>query len=91
MARYALLVTFGDKVKRDEVRPTHREYLKSLYDQGKLIFSGPFADDDGALIMYECPDEAAARAQFAADPYSQAEGVVADVQFREWKQVIPPT
>ena len=90
MARFALMVTFADKAKRDEVRPSHREYLKRLYDQGKLVFSGPFADDDGALIMYECADEAAARAQFAEDPYSQADGVVADVQFREWKQVLPP-
>lgn len=90
MARYALLVTFGDKAKRDETRPKHREYLKELYDQGKLVFSGPFADDEGALIMYECPDEASARAQFAADPYSQADGVVAEVQVREWKQGLPP-
>jgi uncharacterized protein YciI len=90
MARFAVLITFGDKAKRDETRPVHREYLASLYEQGKLVFSGPFADDDGALIVYECADETAAKAQLAADPYSKADGVVADAQIREWKQIFPP-
>jgi uncharacterized protein YciI len=89
MAKFAVIIAFGDKAKRDEARPAHREYLKSLLDQGKLMISGPFADDDGALIIYDCADEAAARAQLAADPYSQSEGVVADAQIREWKQVFP--
>jgi uncharacterized protein YciI len=51
MAKFAVLITFGDKAKRDETRPVHREYLTGLYEQGKLVFSGPFADDDGALIV----------------------------------------
>lgn len=90
MAKYAAIVTFGDKAKRDETRPVHREYLKSLFDQGKLHESGPFLDDEGALIIYECADEDEARALFAADPYSNADGVVADVQFRGWNRVFPP-
>ena len=90
MAKFVLIMTFGDKAKRDETRPSHREYLKSLFDQGKLIESGPFMDDEGALIIYECADEAEARAQLAADPYSRADGVVADVQIREWNRVFPP-
>lgn len=89
MAKFALIVTFGDKALRDATRPSHREYLKSLYDAGKLHESGPFMDDDGALIIYECADEAEARAQLAADPYTLAGGVIADVQIREWNRVIP--
>ena len=90
MAKFALIVTFGDKAKRDETRPDHRVYLKSLFDAGKLHESGPFVDDDGALIIYDVADEAEARAQFAADPYSQVEGVIADVQIREWNRIFPP-
>lgn len=89
MARFAVIVTFGDKNKRDEVRPAHREYLKSLLAAGKLHESGPFVDDSGALIIYECADEAEARAQLAADPYSGADGVIADVSVREWNRVLP--
>jgi hypothetical protein len=70
------------------VRPKHREYLSSLLAQGKLHESGPFADDKGALIIYEVADEAEARAIIAADPYTDA-GVVADQQLREWKRVMP--
>ncbi len=89
MAKFALIVTFGDKAKRDETRPNHRVYLKSLFDAGKLHESGPFVDDDGALIIYEVADEAEARAQLAEDPYSKAVGVIADVQIREWNRVFP--
>jgi uncharacterized protein YciI len=90
MAKFAVIVTFGDKAKRDETRPVHRQYLKSLFDAGTLHESGPFMDDEGALIIYECADEAAARELFANDPYSHAEGVVGAVEFREWNRVFPP-
>lgn len=89
MARFAVIITFGDKAKRDETRPSHRVYLKALYEQGKLHESGPFVDDEGALLIYDCPDEAAARAQLAEDPYSKADGVIADAQVRGWNRVIP--
>lgn len=90
MAKFALIVTFGDKSKRDETRPAHREHLKGLFDRGKLVASGPFVDDEGALIIYECADEAEARSLLAADPYSQADGVIAEVQIRGWNRVFPP-
>ena len=89
MAKFAVFVTFGDKAARDATRPDHRVYLKSLYDAGKLHESGPFVDDDGALIVYECTDAAEAEAQFATDPYNAADGVIADYQIREWNVVFP--
>jgi uncharacterized protein YciI len=89
MAKFVSIVTFAaDEEKRLAVRPKHREYLSSLLEQGKLHESGPFADDKGALIIYEAADEAEARALIAADPYTDA-GVVADFQLREWKRVFP--
>lgn len=89
MAQFAVIITFGDKTKRDETRPVHREYLKSLYEQGKLLESGPFVDDEGALIIYDCADQAEAEAQLAADPYSKAAGVIAKAEIRAWNRVIP--
>lgn len=89
MAKFVALLTFADNLEiRLAVRPKHREYLQSLLDQGRLHESGPFADDAGALIVYEVADEAEARALIAADPYTDA-GVVADLQLREWKRVFP--
>jgi uncharacterized protein YciI len=89
MALFVVIVAIGDKAKRDETRPVHREYLTSLHAQGKLLESGPFVDGEGALFIYDCADRAEAEAIFAADPYSRAAGVVADVQIRAWNRVIP--
>ena len=87
MAKFVAIVTFGDPVKRTEVRPVHREYLQGLLTAGKLHESGPWVDDSGACIIYEVADEAEARALIAADPYTAAEGVVANLELREWNRV----
>ena len=87
MAKFAVILQFGDNAKRLEVRPRHRAYLEQLLADGKLLASGPWADDSGALILYEAADEAEARALWAADPYSQTDGAIADVQIREWKRL----
>lgn len=91
MAIYALYIRFTDNTERRlETRPVHREYLKALYDSGKLLESGPFADDSGALIIYQVDNKEAAEAQFAQDPYSIAGGIVESVTFHEWNRVFPP-
>jgi hypothetical protein len=84
---FALVLEFGpDTETRLATRPRHREYLQKLLAEGKLIASGPWVDDTGALIIYEAADEAGARAMIAADPYTAA-GVVARSQLKEWHQV----
>ena len=91
MAIYALYVRFTQNHgRRLETRPVHREYLKSLFDAGKLLESGPFTDDSGALIIYEVESREAAEAQFAADPYSITGGIVESVTIHEWNRVFPP-
>ncbi|MFD9705049.1 YciI family protein [Lentzea sp. NPDC059081] len=83
MARFAVELVFGpDNEKRLAVRPAHREYLASLVEKGVLLVSGPYADDTGALIIYEAADEAAVKEIIAADPYTPA-GVV-EWRIREW-------
>jgi uncharacterized protein YciI len=77
-----------DASRRLEVRPEHRDYLAEIYERGKLVTSGPFADDRGALLIYEADDEAEVRDLLAADPYSKAE--VGEFEIREWVPVFPP-
>ncbi len=89
MAKFAAVLTFGDEAARLAARPRHRAYLAALLAEGKLHESGPWADDSGALIIYEAADEAEARRLLAEDPYSQTDGVIADVQLREWNRVNP--
>ncbi len=58
MARFAVELVFGpDREKRLAVRPAHREYIASLAEKGVVLAAGPYADDTGALIIYEAADE----------------------------------
>lgn len=50
-----------DSQKILEIRPQHREFLKALKDERKLIGSGPFTDGQGgALIVIRLPEPATA-------------------------------
>jgi len=88
MPKYVAILTFQNNDERLAIRPKHREYLASLLEQGKLVLSGPFADESGALIMYQADSEEEVRSIIAADPYTTV-NAIADLQLREWKQVFP--
>ncbi|MGI8643740.1 MAG: YciI family protein [Thermomicrobiales bacterium] len=83
MATFMALITYGDRAKRDEARPKHREYLQKLLDEGKLHESGPFTDDSGAAIIYHAADAAEARDLLENDPYSAA-GALSDTRIAKW-------
>ncbi|GAA2666721.1 MULTISPECIES: YciI family protein [Actinosynnema] len=88
MARFAVeLVYADDEAKRLEVRPAHRDYLRELQERGVLLAAGPYADETGALLVYEAADEDELRAVLAADPYAPA-GVVAEIRVHEWKALL---
>jgi uncharacterized protein len=73
MAKYMALLDFtDDEALRLETRPRHREYLQSLLADGKLAMSGPWADDTGAMLIYEAESLEAAQALLDADPYRAA-------------------
>lgn len=88
MPLFAVNLTFTDNVERRlEVRPTHREYLKKLLDEGKLFESGPYVDDSGALLVYDAADIAEVQELLANDPYAP-NGIVESVTINEWNRVI---
>src|SRR5690606_40183491 len=48
MPLFTAILTYGeDAARRQEIRPSHREYQRGLLEQGKLYKAGPFADDSG--------------------------------------------
>lgn len=69
-----------------EVRPSHREYLAGLLEKGKLYKSGPFADDSGAVIIYQCQDLPEGQMLLGNDPFVQ-HGIVSNATVKEWKIV----
>lgn len=76
-----------DPKERLAVRPRHRAYLEELKAAGKLVAAGPWADDSGALLIYDVADEAELAALLANDPYTRA-AVYGDRDVREWRPII---
>lgn len=69
-------------------RPAHRERLARLHREGVLRAAGPWADDSGALLVFDTTRDRL-DAIMADDPYYRTPGVrVAGV--REWTPVIAP-
>jgi uncharacterized protein YciI len=89
MPIFARLLSFpADDPLRLEVRPAHREYVAACFERGEIIMSGPWAGNDGALIVYEAPSREAALALIAADPYA-TESVQYEEDVREWNVTTP--
>jgi uncharacterized protein YciI len=86
--KFAAIIEYTqDKDKIAAIRPTHRQYLKSLLDKGQLAASGPFTDDSGALIVYEANSREEAEAILQGDPFHQ-NGIFLRWVIRPWNPVI---
>ncbi|MCS7168186.1 MAG: YciI family protein [Gemmatales bacterium] len=83
----AIIEYTQDHQKIQAVRPIHRQYLTQLKEQGKLVASGPFIDDSGALIVYEAQDRDEAEQLLRNDPFCQ-EGIFINWQLRPWNPVL---
>ncbi|MDQ0093145.1 MULTISPECIES: YciI family protein [Micrococcaceae] len=85
MNTYAISYTYSDETasRRDEVRPTHVEFLKDRFEAGRLLVSGPVDSGAGALLIISAADEADALAMMDADPFAQA-GLITERGIRRW-------
>ena len=70
-------------------RPAHLRHLESLGD--KLIFAGPFVDQNGdangSIVVIEAENLGEAEALFRKDPFV-ANGVFGSFEVRPWKLTI---
>lgn len=80
---FVLELAFDDDPRRLATRAAHRERLQRLHDDGVLRMAGPFADESGALLVFDVPDAAGLAALMADDPYYRAPGVTV-VRQAEW-------
>ena len=75
---------------REKTRVAHLDYLKRHADL--MHVGGPFESADGAIVgtlfIIDVPDEAAARAWVAGEPFHQA-GVFEESRVRRWRQMQP--
>lgn len=70
-----------------DVRPLHREYLKTLFDDEKLLASGPRGD--GALLILSADSEQQAIDLLGGDPFMKS-GIVLELDIKEWTVVYGP-
>jgi uncharacterized protein YciI len=81
-----LELAFTPSPERLAARPAHRSLLARHHEEGRLLAAGPWADDSGALLVFDV-ERAELERILAADPYYRTPGVeVAAV--REWAPVI---
>jgi uncharacterized protein YciI len=86
---YVVELSFGDAPGRLEARPAHRELLAQLYQDGKVVMAGPYADDQGALLIFDVEHEAELDRILADDPY-YSHPAVRVVQRRAWSPILGP-
>ena len=86
MPLHAVLYRYStDAAALDEHRPDHRDYLRSLFEQGHIVVSGPLADGGGpgALLILEAEDVDAVAALLDEDPFHVL-GLITDREIRRW-------
>ncbi|MEV0408173.1 YciI family protein [Actinoallomurus sp. NPDC050550] len=81
-------LAFTEHPERLAARPAHRQFLARLHADGRLIAAGPWADDSGAMLIFDV-DRPGLDAIMDADLYYNTPGVrVHDV--REWTPIVGP-
>lgn len=88
MSIYAVSYTYSDDVAtRDEVRPSHRDFLRGLNAEGVVRASGPVDGGIGALVVLEAESAEDALRILDTDPF-QVRGVIAERSASQWDVVI---
>jgi uncharacterized protein YciI len=81
-----LELVFTESPERLAARPAHRSLLTRLREEGRLLAAGPWADDSGAMLVFDV-ERTELESILDADPYYRTPGVeVAGI--REWTPVV---
>lgn len=82
-----LELAFTDDPRRLAARPAHRQRLAQLHEKGTLVMAGPWAGDDGAMLVFAA-ERSEVDEMMKEDPYYTTEGVRV-VGLREWRLIVP--
>jgi hypothetical protein len=66
-----------------ELWTEHAAFIDALFDAGRIILAGPFADASGALLIVDAPSAGAAGALFEDDPWTRAD-IMPVGEVKEW-------
>lgn len=84
---YVVELAFGPAPERLAARPAHRERLQQLRDAGQVVLAGPWADDSGALLVFDVASRGALDRLLDDDPYFRTPGVTV-VRSVEWTPIV---
>ena len=86
MATFAVIYRYStDSAALDEHRPVHKDYLKSLFEEGKIIVSGPLGEGGRptALLIMSCENTDEVEQLMNKDPFHRLELIV-EREIRPW-------
>ncbi len=85
MALHAVIYRYADEPARlDEHRPAHKDYLASLFEQGRIVISGPLTSGGpGALLILDADDPEQVAEWLDRDPFWEL-GLIAGREIRAW-------
>lgn len=84
---FVVELAFGDDPERLEARGAHRQLLERLHAEGALVMAGPFADDSGALLIFDVADADGLAKIIDQDPYYGTAGVTV-VRRQEYTPIV---
>ncbi|MFN8475845.1 MAG: YciI family protein [Anaerolineae bacterium] len=61
----------------------HASFMDALFDAGKVMLAGPFADDSGSMVILAADSVEAARAIFQEDPWAHQD-ILLTADAKEW-------
>jgi uncharacterized protein len=61
----------------------HARFMDALFDAGRVILGGPFADGSGSMVILLAESVEEARAIFRDDPWAHQDILLAD-EIKEW-------
>ena len=85
-------MTYGysaDEIELNQIRPTHRVWLKEQLDSGRLLASGPMVDRPSALLVWSAESIEELNALLDQDPFEIA-GMIGERTIEAWNPIFGP-
>jgi len=73
----------GRPVREQDLWDEHAKHIDAMFEAGKILLAGPFADGGGSMLVLRAKNAVEARAMMADDPWN-VEDVMVPAEVKEW-------
>ena len=73
----------GVPTRQQPLWDEHTVFMDRLFEEGRVVLAGPYADYSRALVIVEARDTEEASALFRGDPWEKA-GILVSSEVVEW-------